>query len=95
MVQKGTVEDYQEKFEELRAYMLQYNPHLEKGYFMSSFLSGLKEELKPRVLASEPPSIAFVFRLAKLHEMSIELENKSDRLSRPKKKKKFTLKIWG
>ncbi|KAL4342588.1 hypothetical protein GQ457_08G027580 [Hibiscus cannabinus] len=46
LVQKGSVKEYQEKFEELRPFMLQYNCYLDEGYFISSFISGLKEDLK-------------------------------------------------
>ena len=39
--QKGSVLDYQLKFEELKSLMLNHNPHLTKAYFVSSFISGL------------------------------------------------------
>ena len=79
LIQKTSVEDYQEKFEELKPYMLQYNPHLEEGYFVSSFISGLKEELKPRVKVNDPKTLAATYRQAKLHELSLELESKKHR----------------
>ena len=47
--QSGTVEDYQEKFEELKSLMLVKNPHLSESYFVSSFISGLREEIKTMV----------------------------------------------
>ncbi|KAL4271596.1 hypothetical protein GQ457_13G023790 [Hibiscus cannabinus] len=45
LVQKGTVEEYQEKFE-LQPYMLQHNASLGEDYFISTFVSGLKEKLR-------------------------------------------------
>ncbi|KAL4310989.1 hypothetical protein GQ457_01G000170 [Hibiscus cannabinus] len=76
LIQKGSVEDYQGKFEELKPYMLLYNASLEEGYFVSIFVSGLKEELKHRVKVHEPKSLTEAYRQAKLHELSIEFENK-------------------
>ncbi|KAL4348329.1 hypothetical protein GQ457_17G014550 [Hibiscus cannabinus] len=76
LIQKGSVEDYQGKFEERKPYMLLYNVSLEEGYFVSSFVSGLKEELKHRVKVHEPKSLAEAYRQTKLHELSIEFENR-------------------
>ncbi|KAL4346826.1 hypothetical protein GQ457_17G013770 [Hibiscus cannabinus] len=45
LVQRTTVDEYQERFEELKPYIIQQNPYQEETYFVSSFLSGLKEEL--------------------------------------------------
>lgn len=42
--QLGSVREYQEKFEELRTLMLLRDPYLTESYFVSSFVSGLKEE---------------------------------------------------
>ncbi|XP_038990616.1 uncharacterized protein LOC120113567 [Hibiscus syriacus] len=76
LIQKNSVEDYHEKLEELRSYMLQYSPFLEEGYFVSIFLSGLKEEIKHRVKGHNPTTLAAAFRLAKLVELTWEVENK-------------------
>ncbi|KAL4348724.1 hypothetical protein GQ457_17G014770 [Hibiscus cannabinus] len=76
LLQKGSVDDYQEKFEELKPYMLQHNPHLDEDYFVSSFVSGLKEEIKHRVRVHEPKSLKEASRQAKLHELAMEVEHK-------------------
>ncbi|KAL4289531.1 hypothetical protein GQ457_14G023340 [Hibiscus cannabinus] len=79
LVQKSTVEDYQERFEELKPYMIQQNPYLEETYFVSSFLSGLKEELRHRVKVHQPQSLNEAYMQAKLHELSMEIESKKFR----------------
>ncbi|KAL4385142.1 hypothetical protein GQ457_15G015360 [Hibiscus cannabinus] len=75
LVQKTSVEEYQEKIEELQLYIIQKNPYQDEAYFMSSFLSELKEELRQ----SEGTSILFTagsMHTSKLHELSIEIEIK-------------------
>lgn len=47
--QEGGVLAYQAHFEELRSIMVTLNSHLSEAYFVSSFLSGLNEELQPIV----------------------------------------------
>ncbi|KAL4325963.1 hypothetical protein GQ457_11G022560 [Hibiscus cannabinus] len=79
LIQKTSVEDYQERFEELKPFMIQQNPHLEETYFVSSFLSGLKEELRHRVKIHQPQSLNEAYRQAKLHELSLEIESKKFR----------------
>ncbi|KAL4319829.1 hypothetical protein GQ457_18G007350 [Hibiscus cannabinus] len=76
LIQKGSVEEYQEKFEELKPYIIQQNPYQGEPYFVSSFLSGLKEELRHRVKVHSPTSLVEAYRLAKLHEFSLEIEAK-------------------
>ncbi|KAJ8438110.1 hypothetical protein Cgig2_015367 [Carnegiea gigantea] len=49
--QNGALDEYLEKFEELKAVMLQRTPALPDVFFMDSFISGLKPQLKPFVKA--------------------------------------------
>ncbi|KAL4281742.1 hypothetical protein GQ457_03G022050 [Hibiscus cannabinus] len=79
LVQKGSVEDYQERFEELHPLMLQQNTQLSEGYFVSSFISGLKEELKHKVKVLEPKSVFDATRQAKLYELAMEIEAKKQK----------------
>ena len=44
--QEGTVQAYQLKFEELRSLMMVHNPHLSEEYYVSSFISGLGDEVE-------------------------------------------------
>ncbi|KAL4313107.1 hypothetical protein GQ457_01G008060 [Hibiscus cannabinus] len=79
LLQKSTVDEYQERFEELQPFMLQHNAHLEEDYFISSFISGLKEELKHKVKVHEPKTLADACRKAKLYELATEIEAKKYR----------------
>nr|XP_027083907.1 uncharacterized protein LOC113706223 [Coffea arabica] len=74
--QKGTVEEYEEKFEELKTLMLIRNPRLDEGYFISSFISGLKDEIKPMVKMFKPLTLSKAFEVAELQECSIETMSK-------------------
>ncbi|KAL4379604.1 hypothetical protein GQ457_02G023110 [Hibiscus cannabinus] len=79
LLQKSTVDEYQERFEELQPFMLQHNAHLGEDYFISSFISGLKEELKHKVKVHEPKTLADACRKAKLYELATEIEAKKYR----------------
>jgi len=61
------VEDYLEKFEELKALLLQNMP-LPDEYFVSSFIGGLKPHLKPFVKALNPKTLEDAIRFARFHE---------------------------
>lgn len=52
--QVDSIEKYQEDFESFRSLLLAKNPYLTEQYFLSSFISGLKEELKPMVRLMKP-----------------------------------------
>ena len=45
MLKQTGVVEYLDKFEELRALLWNTQPHLTEQYFVSNFVSGLKEEL--------------------------------------------------
>ena len=47
--QVGTVLDYQLRFEELKALMLNHNPYLTEAYFVSCFLKWLERGAKANV----------------------------------------------
>ncbi|CAL1371587.1 unnamed protein product [Linum trigynum] len=77
--QDGSVSNYQEEFEELRARMLRLNPNLTESYFIMSFLSGLDEEIQPRVQMLMPQTLPLAFHQARLEEMSIAARKKKTR----------------
>ncbi|XP_071906170.1 uncharacterized protein [Coffea arabica] len=77
--QKGAVEEYEEKFEELKTLMLLRNPKLDELYFVSSFISGLKEEIRPMVKMFKPQTLAKAFEVAELQECSLEVQAKHSR----------------
>ncbi|KAE8661535.1 hypothetical protein F3Y22_tig00113725pilonHSYRG00880 [Hibiscus syriacus] len=80
LMQKGSVEEYQEKFE-LRPYLLQHHMYLGEDYFVSSFISGLKEELKHKVKVLEPRNLSEAYRQSKLYELANEIEGKKSNFS--------------
>nr|XP_027072057.1 uncharacterized protein LOC113696870 [Coffea arabica] len=66
--QKRIVEEYEEKFEELKTLMLLRNPKLDELNFVSGFVSGLKEEIRPMVKMFKPQTLAKAFEVAELQE---------------------------
>nr|XP_027108798.1 uncharacterized protein LOC113728610 [Coffea arabica] len=75
--QTGKVEEYQEKFEELKTLMAVKNPHLSEEYFVSSFISGLKDEIKTMIRMLRPTSLFETFELAILQENALHLQSRS------------------
>jgi len=55
--QEGSVEDYQIRFEELRSLLNLSHPAPDEPYFVSSFISGLSDELRPTVKILQPATI--------------------------------------
>lgn len=74
--QHGSIIKYPEKFESLKTLMLVKNPRLPKDYFIPSFVSGLKEKLKPTVRMMKPHTLMEVFEVAMLLEQSLELSSR-------------------
>ena len=79
--QKGTVEEYEEKFEEFKTPMLTRNPKLDESYFVSSFVSGLKEEIKPMIEMFKPQTVAKPFEVAELQESYLDTQSKQSKPS--------------
>ncbi|XP_026416100.1 uncharacterized protein LOC113311482 [Papaver somniferum] len=79
--QAGTVLDYQESFEELKALMLAKNRHLTEECFTYSFISGLKEELRMHVLMFSLKSLANVIYLSPMQEALLDLNAKKSKSS--------------
>ena len=55
--QTGSLDEYLERFEELKALMIQRTPALPDVFFVDSFISGLKPQLKPFVKVLNPDSL--------------------------------------
>lgn len=62
--QEGSIREYLKKFEELRALMLLKDHHLTESYFISSFISGVKEKIKPMLRLLKPSSLIEAFEIA-------------------------------
>ncbi|KAG8375501.1 hypothetical protein BUALT_Bualt10G0106400 [Buddleja alternifolia] len=52
--QTDTVSEYLEKFEELKSHMLIFNKDLPEEYFCSSFVSGLRDDIRVAVISMKP-----------------------------------------
>lgn len=66
--QMTTVPDYDDKFEELRYLVVQKNKGLSEDYFISSFISGLKDHIKTAVRMFRPQTFNDAVFLAKQEE---------------------------
>ena len=65
--------EYQEQFEELKPLMLIKNRNLDEHYFISSFISGLKEEIKPMLRMLKPATLTEAFELSQWQEYSLKV----------------------
>nr|XP_027118736.1 uncharacterized protein LOC113735978 [Coffea arabica] len=72
LVQTGTVADYLEKFEMLKALVMPSLPHLSDSYYKACFMSGLKEEIVNMVKMSKPETLAVAIEIAKLQEKNLK-----------------------
>lgn len=70
--QKGSVEDYQTKSKELRSPLILSHPTLNEQYFMSSFISGLNDELRPTIKMLQPAVFKQAVEKARLQELALE-----------------------
>ncbi|KAK2985526.1 hypothetical protein RJ640_015851 [Escallonia rubra] len=69
--QTSTVSDYQGQFEQLRAQMIAKNYTLTEEYFVESFLSGLREEVRGMVQMFGPTSLMEAYSKARLQEAQL------------------------
>jgi hypothetical protein len=70
LTQEGGMEEYVERFEELKSLMHSLNPLLPESYYISSFISGLKEDIKPMLKILKPGTLMTAFDQAKWQEES-------------------------
>lgn len=66
--QLGTVNDYEDKFVELRALISTKHRHFTEEYYVSSFISGLKDHIKGAVKMFRPQTLTDTIYLAKQEE---------------------------
>jgi len=68
----GLVIEYQVRFEELRSLMWNSQPTLTEQYFVTSFISGLKDELRPVIKMMMPSTVKQAADKARLQELALE-----------------------
>lgn len=59
--------------------MIKFNPGLTESYFISSFVSGLKEEIRPLIKIFKPTSLDQAFEQAKLQKQFVQAILKKQR----------------
>lgn len=69
--QLGAIDDYLEKFEELKALVLMKNPTLPIQYFINSFIGGLNPQIKSFTRAFNPQTLVDDVHYARLQEATI------------------------
>jgi hypothetical protein len=70
LIQDRSVDDYIERFEELRSLMSALNPSLIESYYVSSYISGLKEDIKLMLKIMKPSNVLMAFEQARWQEES-------------------------
>ena len=80
--QVSTVNAYQEKFESLKPLVLSKNKGLSEEFFVDSFLSGLKDEIRLTIKMFNPKTLNHAYSLARLQEATLEFAKKGKFLSK-------------
>jgi len=80
LIQDKSEDDYIERFKELRSLMSALNPYLTESYYVSSFISGLKEDIKPMLKILKLANVLMAFEQDRWQE---ESNNALTRRSRP------------
>ncbi|VFQ72987.1 unnamed protein product [Cuscuta campestris] len=81
--QGGNLEEYVDKFEELKSCMLMKNPLLPPKHMLDSFIGGLKPHLKAYVRAFKPESLAEAIEYTRCQEETVQAIKVQDRISKP------------
>jgi hypothetical protein len=59
------VDNYIERFEELRSLMNALDPYLTESYYVSSFICGLKDDIKLMLKILKPAKVLMAFEQAR------------------------------
>lgn len=78
--QKGSIDEYLEKFEDLKAWVLIRNPTIPKEFFLGFFVEGLKEEIKHTLNMLAPFTLSQAVDNARQKKKVIELANRRSRV---------------
>lgn len=79
LIQVGELKTYLKRFDKLISLMSSHDPHFSEAYFVSSFLSGLSEDLRPMVKMIRPQTVGQAVESARLQEMVVEALMKKQR----------------
>ncbi|XP_026396022.1 uncharacterized protein LOC113290654 [Papaver somniferum] len=70
--QTTTIEDYYDKWEHYKRFMVANNPSLPDSFYTLSFISGLKEEIRTVVQMFKPEDTSTTFYLDRLQQASLQ-----------------------
>ena len=87
--QWGALDEYVDKFEELRALLLMKNSLLPDEHFLDSFVGGLKPHLKSFVRAFHPKTLTEAMEYARCQEETVQalkMQEKSSKFTTPVQK---------
>ncbi|WVZ58303.1 LOW QUALITY PROTEIN: hypothetical protein U9M48_008586, partial [Paspalum notatum var. saurae] len=70
--QTGSVQEYQERFEQLSHGILLYNAAYDETYFVTRFLGGLREDIRAPIALHRPKDVDTASALALLQEEELE-----------------------
>ena len=92
LTQEKKLKEFVERFEELKSLMSILNPSLPKSYYVSSFISGLKNDNRPILKILRLTTIIYAFDQARWQEeSSLEITSKNIFISRIPSSFKVTL----
>lgn len=77
--QRGTVNEYLEKFEDLKTWVLIKHPTIPEEFFLGFFIEGLKEEIRHTVKMLDPFSISQAVEKARHKEEMLDSINKKNK----------------
>lgn len=86
--QLGSIEEYQEKFEEPKSQVMFSLPHVPESYYITVFTSGLKGEIRSMAKMMKLCILAKTFEIASLQESTIQAIHKFQKPS------SFSPKKW-
>lgn len=69
LMQEGSIEKYQDRLENIRVRMERVLPELGESYFLSGFIEGLRDEIKPMVKMLRHIDLTHAIEEARLQEM--------------------------
>ncbi|OIT03430.1 hypothetical protein A4A49_57614, partial [Nicotiana attenuata] len=79
--QKGTINEYLEKFEELKTWVLIRRPTIPEEFFLEFFVEGLKEEIRNTVKMLNPYTLSQAVEKARFQEKVIEAQMRKSRVT--------------
>lgn len=78
--QKRSVDEYSERFEDLKSWVLICNPTIPEEFFLDFFIEGLKEEIKHIVKILALFTLSQALNKARHREKVIEMANRKSRV---------------